>query len=125
MEKMEDPIYGATRHSYYPILLLYQKYNFEVKILFQFVPNWISDEYNDIGDLDAEEIVNHVLNNYSDSLSEIFVQVYQTGDNYRLVFTNSKKYSNKMINEFKKTYISILSNINKADISSNLNDILK
>lgn len=125
MEKMEDLIYGATRHSYYPILLLYQKYNFEVKILFQFVPNWISDEYNDIGDLDAEEIVNHVLNNYSDSLSEIFVQVYQTGDNYRLVFTNSKKYSNKMINEFKKTYISILSNINKADISSNLNDILK
>lgn len=33
MEYMVDNVYGITRHSYYPILLLYQKYNFEVNIL--------------------------------------------------------------------------------------------
>ena len=32
MGHVADTVYGALRHSYYPILLLYQKYNFEVQI---------------------------------------------------------------------------------------------
>ena len=125
MENMADTVYGISRHSYYPILLLYQKYNFEVNILFQFVPNWIADDFINVDDIDSGEIMNHVLNSYSDYLTEFFVQIYQNGDDYRLIITNSNKYSNKLIEDFKDTYISILLNIINTDLDSNLNATLK
>ena len=68
---------------------------------------------------------NHVLGNFSDSLAEFFVQIYQNGENYRTLFANSNKYSDKMIEDFKNTFISILSNIINADISSDLDSTLK
>jgi hypothetical protein len=124
-----DTVYGVLRHSYYPILLLYQKYNFEVNILFQYVPNWIADEFiedvNSIKDMDSEEIMNYVLNNFSDYLTEFFVQVYQNGDDYTLFITHSKKYSDKLVEDFKNMFMSILSNIISADMSSDLSDTLK
>ena len=128
MENMADIIYGISRHSYYPILLLYQKYNFEVNTLFQFIPNWIADDFNNVGsndDIDSEEIMNQILNTYSDNLTEFLVQIFQNGDNYRLIIINSNKYSNNLIEDFKDTYISILSNIINTDIYSNLNTTLK
>ena len=128
MKDMADAVYGISRHSYYPILLLYQKYNFEVNTLFQFVPNWIADDFNNvegIEDIDSEEIVNNILNSYGDNITEFFVEIYQYDENYRLIITNSNKYSNKLIEDFKDTYISILSNIINTDIYSNLNTTLK
>ena len=129
IDDVADTVYGVLRHSYYPILLLYQKYDFEVNILFQFVPNWIADEFTEdvdsIEDIDSEEIMNYVLNNFSDYLTEFFVQVYQNGDDYTLFITHSRKYSDKMVEDFKDMYITILSNIINADISSDLSDTLK
>ena len=123
MEYAADIVYGALRYSYYPLLLLYQKYNFEMKILFQFVPNWIADDYDAMGDLETQ-IYNKVLNEFQDSLAEFFVQIYQNGDDYRIVFTNSNKYSERMIEDFKDTYISVLSKIINAKMSSDLNFII-
>ncbi|WP_407422907.1 amino acid adenylation domain-containing protein [Methanobrevibacter sp.] len=127
MKDMADAVYGISRHSYYPILLLYQKYNFEVNTLFQFVPNWIADDFDveDIDDIDTEEIMNYILDSYGDYITEFFVQIYQNGENYRILITNSNKFSNKLIEDFKDTYISILSNIINTDINSNLNSTLK
>ena len=66
MGHVADTVYRALRHSYYPILLLYQKYDFEVNVLFQFVPNWIADDFADgIGDMEgieSEEIMNYIFN---------------------------------------------------------------
>ena len=127
MKNMADAVYGISRHSYYPILLLYQKYNFEVNTLFQFIPNWIADDFNveDIDDIDTEEIMNFILDSYGDYITEFFVQIYQNGENYRLLITNSNKFSNKLIEDFKDTYISILLNIINTDLDSNLNATLK
>ena len=70
-------------HSYYPILLLYQKHNFEVNILFPFVPNWIADDFSEdnvkIENINSEEIYNYILTEFSDFFTEFFVQVYQIG----------------------------------------------
>ena len=129
VDDVADTVYGVLRYSYYPILLLYQKYDFEVNILFQYVPNWIADEFiedvNSIKDIDSEEIMNYVLNNFSDYLTEFFVQVYQNSDDYTLFITHSNKYSDKLVDDFKNIFISILSNIINADISSDLSDTLK
>lgn len=122
-----DTVYGVLRHSYYPTFLLYQKYDFEIDILFQFVPNWIADDYDILENSDdtGTEIVNHVLNDFNDFLAEFFVQVYQNGDDYRLIISHSNKYSQKMISDFKNTYTSILSNIINASLSSDLSTTLK
>ena len=68
---------------------------------------------------------NQVFDSYSDFIADLFVQIYQYGGTYRLVISNSKMYSDKMMRDFKDTYLSILSNIIKMDVSSNLNNTLK
>ena len=128
MEDMSDLVYGASRYSYYPLIHLYQKYDFEVKNMFQFVPNWIADDVGyveTVEGIDVEELINQVFKDYSDFLAEFLVQIYQYGENYRLILTNSKRYSDYMINDFKDTFASVLSNIINADTSSNLSDTLK
>ncbi|WP_296887371.1 non-ribosomal peptide synthetase [uncultured Methanobrevibacter sp.] len=128
LQDVADTVYGVLRHSYYPILLLYQKYNFEVNILFHFVPNWIADDFTEdiieIEDINSEEITNYILNEYSDFLTEFFVEIYENGDDYTLFIVYSKKYSDEMVEDFKDMYITILSNIINEDLSSNLSDTL-
>ena len=128
MDDVADIVYGVLRHSYYPTLLLYQKYDFEIRILFQYVPNWIADDFDALGNIDdigAGEIINNVLNNFSDFLTEFFVQVYQNSDDYSLLISHSNKYSDRMINDFKDAFISILSNIINASGTSDLSSIFK
>ena len=129
VEDVADTVYGVLRHSYYPILLLYQKYDFEVNILFQYVPNLISEDFVEdnveIENINSEEIYNYILSKFSDYLTEFFVQVYQIGDDYKLFITHSNKFSDKLVEDFKNMYITILSNIINADISSDLSDTLK
>ena len=107
--------------------MLYPKYNFERDILFHFVPNWIADDFDVIEDANdaGTEISNQVLNDFNDFVTEFFVQVYQSGEDYRLIILHSNKYSQKMINEFMETYMSILLNIINAPLSSDLSSTLK
>lgn len=92
------------------------------------MPNWIADDFDALGNIDdigAGEIINNVLNNFSDFLTEFFVQVYQNGDDYSLLISHSNKYSDRMINDFKDAFISILSNIINASGASDLSSIFK
>ena len=128
MDDVADIVYGVLRHNYYLLLLLYQKYDIEIGILFQYVPNWIADDFDALGNIDdigAGEIINNVLNNFSDFLTEFFVQVYQNSDDYSLLISHSNKYSDRMINDFKDAFISILSNIINTSGASDLSSIFK
>jgi thiamine monophosphate kinase len=89
------------------------------------VPNWIADDFSEIEDDEANEIFNQVLNSYSDYLTDFFVQIYQNGEDYKLVITHTKKYSESMVNDFKDTYMTILSNIINTDMSLDLSSTLK
>ena len=125
MENVSDIIYGSMKYSYYPLLMLYQKYDIQIKIMFQFLPNWISEEIEDIEEISSSEIMDYVFGSYNDYLADLFVQVTQNGDDYKLLIINSKKYSDKMINDFKDIYMSILSDIINADMSSDLSKLKK
>ncbi len=130
LRDVADTVYGVLRHSYYPILLLCQKYDFEVNILFQYIPNWIADDFTEgnveIDGINFEEIYNHILNQFSDFLTEFFVQIYENDDDYTLFITHSNRFSDKMIEDFANMYTTILSNIIHIDTtSSNLSDTLK
>lgn len=69
----------------------------------------------------GSEIINQILNDSNDFVTEFFVQLYQNGDDYSLTISHSKRYSERMINDFKDTYISVLSNIITVNMYSNLN----
>ena len=130
LQDVAGTVYGVLRHSYYPILLLYQKYDFEVNILFQYVPNWIADDFTEgnveIGGINSEEIYNHILNQFSDFLTEFLVQIYENGDDYTLFISHSNRFSDKMVEDFANMYMTILSGIINADAtSSSLSDTLK
>ena len=125
VDYMSKMVFGVTRYSFYPILYLYLNYNFEVKTLFQYVPKWIADELTDIEDISSSEIVNTVLNSYDDFLTELFVQVHQTDDNYRLIIINSNKYSKESMQKLQDAFTTIISNIFDADKSSNISGLLK
>ena len=103
--------------------------DYQVNILFQYVPNWVADDFTGdnvkIENIDSEEINKYILNNFSDYLTEFFVQVYQIEDDYKLFITHSNKYSDELVEDFKNMYITILSNIINSDISANLSDTLK
>ena len=128
MEHMSHLVYGASRYSYYPAIFLHQDHDFEVKTMFQFVPNWIADDIESadvVEGTDVEELINQVFDSYSDFLVDFGVQIYQYGETYKLMIFNSNRYSDKMIKNFKDTYISVLSKIINAEMSSNLNDVFK
>ena len=89
------------------------------------MPKWIADELTDIEDISSSEIVNTVLNSYDDFLTELFVQVHQTDDNYRLIIINSNKYSKESMQKLQDAFTTIISNIFDADKSSNISGLLK
>ena len=96
--------------------------------MFQFIPNWIAGDWEyveNIEGIDVEKIDIQILNNYNDYLTDFFVQIYQFGENYRIIISNSNKYSDKMIEDFKNIFISILSNIINLEMGSDLTDTLK
>ena len=128
MEHMSHIVYGASRYSYYPVIPLYQDYDFEVKIMFQFMPNWIADDMGHVGNIegiDVGKIDNQILSNFSDYLADLFVQIFQFGENYKITISHSNKYSDKMIEDFKNMFMSILSGIIKLDMGSDITDTLK
>ena len=125
MNQTAELVYGNIRYSFYPILKLYQKYNFEVKVLFQFLPDWINADLFHNNDIQSLDIVNDIFEDYNDGIADFFVQIFQTGEEYSIVFFNSSKYSKELCLEFKDTFISVVSNIIHMDFQSNLSTILK
>ncbi len=83
----------------------------------------IADDFDVLDNSDdmGSEIINQILNDSNDFVTEFFVQLYQNGDDYSLTISHSNRYSERMINDFKDTYISVLSNIITVDLYSNLN----
>lgn len=131
MEHSSNLIYGAIKYSFYPLLLLYQKYPLDTAIIFQYVPNWVN--YDGIKEKNSEilsseivdDIVNDLVGNIDDLMANLVVQIFQKDDKYSIMFVNSNKYSDKMIKDFNDILTSILLNIIHSDMTSNLNSIFK
>ena len=126
ISKTSETVYKEVKYSYYPIFKLYQKYNFEVKILFQFLPDWVNtDIFSEEEDLPTLDIVNDIIKDYNDAIADFFVQIYQIDGEYIFTFFNSNKFSEELCTEFKDTFISVLNNIIHMNPKSNLSTVLK
>ena len=124
-------VYNVLKYNYYPIILISTKYGFDVDIIFQYVPEWISYDIVDnenIGFFSSEgtgDIINDLLGSTDNLIAEFIVQMFQKGEDYSLMFVYSNEHSYKMVEDFADTYNRILSNIINADMSSDLSSILK
>ena len=132
IDHSSDMLYGALKYNYYPLILIYQKYGLDSpSVVFQFVPDWITydalDEQNDGGS--SSEFGNSIIDDIVSTVGELpidfVVQVFQTGEQYKIIIANSNKFSSGMIEDFKNTYCSILSNIIHRDRTSDLGSTLK
>ena len=130
LEHSSNIIYSATKHNFYPLLLLYQKYPIDSTVIFQYVPDWI--EYDIIDEENSEilasefmgSFINDSLGDIDDLIAEFIVQIIKKDGNYSIMIVNSNKYPEEMIKDFKNVYETILSNIINASLSSDLNSLM-
>ena len=131
LEYSSDIVYNVLKYNYYPLFLIAQRYGFDVNVIFQYVPKWISYDVIDdenIGINSSEgtgELINDLLESTDKLIAEFIVQMLENDENYSLMFVYSNEYSDKMVKDFADTYNLVLSNILNADMSSKLSSISK
>ena len=121
LDYMSDLVYGVMKYNYYPFRLLANDYNVDSSIMFQYFPNWISD---DLEDTDyVSDIMDEVIEDMDDVIGDMVVYVNQGIDNYELLITYSDKFSNEFIERFAQSYKLILHDIINVDKLSEINYI--
>lgn len=123
-----DFIYGSIKYSYYPLLLLFQKYPLDTAVIFQYVPEWISydginDENRDLPSDFVGDMIDDLVGGIGDLMANFIVQIFQKGESYSIMFVYSNNYSEELVRDFKDTFESILSDIIYSDTSSDLEGI--
>ena len=120
MEYMSDLVYDVMKYNYYPFRLLAKEYGIDAGILFQFMPDWISDDDTDYSEFESmqEESEPESVENLSNDLS---IDIIQEGKSYSISLQYSAKYSGDMMNRFAESYKSILSQIICVDKLSEIN----
>ncbi len=132
VDHSRDVFYGATKYNFYPILSLYKKYGLDSpSIIFQYVPEWINyDGFNEQDDEGlssefVEDVLSDIIENIEELPIDFVVQIFQKGETYSIMIANSNKFSKAMIEDFRVTFESILSNIIHMGVESDLSSILK
>ncbi|MCR5027402.1 MAG: AMP-binding protein, partial [Methanobrevibacter sp.] len=118
MDYMSDTIYSVMKYNYYPFRLLAKKYNVDSNIIFQFIPDWVDSEYEEINDIDLE--IQDLVGGMQDFIIDFNVDLIQQGSDYYLNITYSDSYSKDMVAHFIELYKLILSQLTDADRLSDI-----
>ena len=104
LERLSDVYYKLSQNSYFPFASLVQEFNISPIILFQFFPDWITED----GKYDHlphnETLINAVVSTQKDFMVEALVNVDEKKDNYTFIVIYSGYYSRKMMKKLAKTY---------------------
>ena len=114
MDYISNRVYDVMKYNYYPFRLLANEYNINSNILFQFMPDWIKED--EILKTDSS-----IIQEMSDMIADLTVEVIQRGDNYNLSITYSDKYSNEFIKSFASSYELILNGMLNANKLGDIN----
>ena len=104
LDGLSSVYYELSQHNYFPFASLAQEFNIAPIILFQFFPEWITEngKYNHFPK--NETLINAVLSTQKDFMVEALVDVDETKDGYVLRVTYSGYYSRKMMKVLATTY---------------------
>ncbi|WP_296891277.1 AMP-binding protein, partial [uncultured Methanobrevibacter sp.] len=120
IEYMSSLVYEVQSYDYYPFRLLANKYDIDANILFQFIPEWIDNNDNDVYEI-YEKL--DILKDMDDLIADLTFEVHKKNSEYYLNVIYCDKYSPEFISQFIQTYKLILHGIINADKLSDINYI--
>jgi hypothetical protein len=104
LERLSDVYYKLSQNSYFPFASLVQEFNISPIILFQFFPDWITED----GKYDHlpknELLINAIVSTLRDYMVEALVDVVEMNDKYTIKVMYSGYYSRKMMKKLAETY---------------------
>ena len=108
MDDVADLLYGVLGYNFYPYRLLANDYDIHSDILFQYRPDWfIEEDVLDVGIFD-KNIMDKVIDNDYEFISDLDISVVQKGNEYVLKVLYSDKFSRCFIEDFVNSYKLIL-----------------
>jgi amino acid adenylation domain-containing protein len=115
LNNLSDVYYKLSQNSYFPFATLVQEFNIAPIILFQFFPDWITEDgkYNHLPH--NETLTNTILSTQKDFMVEALVDVNEMKDCYMIEITYSGYYSRKMMKALAATYKKTLSEMVKVE----------
>ena len=117
-EYMSSLVYEVQSYNYYPFRLLANEYGIDANILFQFVPEWIDNDDNNIREV-YEKL--GILRNMNDINADLTFEVLKKDNTYYLNVIYCDKYSSDFINHFIQSYKLILHGILTVNKLSDIN----
>ena len=104
LDHLSDVYYKLSQNAFFPFASLVQEFNIAPIILFQFFPDWITEDgkYDHLPQ--NETLINAAVSTQKDFMVEALVDVVEIKDNYTFRVMYSGYYSRKMMKALAKTY---------------------
>jgi amino acid adenylation domain-containing protein len=104
LNRLADVYYKLSQNAFFPFASLVQEFNIAPIILFQFFPDWITEDgkYDHLPQ--NETLINAVLSTQKNFLVEALVNIVEMNDKYIFKVMYSGYYSRKMMKALAKTY---------------------
>ena len=104
LERLSDVYYKLSQNSYFPFASLVQEFNISPIILFQFFPDWITEDGKHNHLPQNETLINAAVSTQKDFMVEALVDIVEMNDKYIFKVMYSGYYSRKMMKALAKTY---------------------
>ena len=91
LNNLSDVYYKLSQNNYFPFATLVQEFNIAPIILFQFFPDWITENGEDDHLPENETLINKIVSTQKDFMVEALVDVNEMKDCYTITITESQK----------------------------------
>ena len=104
LDRLSDVYYELSQNNYFPFGPLAQEFNIAPIILFQFFPDWITEDgkYDHLPQ--NETLINKIFSMQKDFIVEALTEIIELENCYTLRITYSGYYSRKMMKKLARTY---------------------
>ena len=116
LNNLSDVYYKLSQNSYFPFGSLAQEFNIAPIILFQFFPDWITENGEHDHLPQNEMLTNKVFSTLKDFMVEALTEIIEMGNSYVLRIAYSGYYSRKMIKALAKTYNETIIGMLKSEV---------
>ena len=116
LNNLSDVYYKLSQNSYFPFGSLAQEFNIAPIILFQFFPDWITENGEHDHLPQNEMLTNKVFSTLKDFMVEALTEIIEMGNSYVLRIAYSGYYSRKMMKALAKTYKETIIGMLKSEV---------
>lgn len=111
LEKLSDTYYKLVKYNYYPFTPMTHQFIAGPVILFQFLPDWITEDDNYYSIPLPDAVVNKIISRMGNFEMEALIDLVEKGDRYMIRIIYSGYYSRKHVEILAETYEATLSQL--------------